>query len=238
MLRTTTRITALLSAAACAASGYAATAKVLGHLGQTVETAIIRSKPSTKGGIYHRAKAFEYIIIKDVKQSGWLGVVMSDMRTGYIKADLVARLPYEVTTQTAEQPRSTGSGRDLGTPASRSEIANYALNFVGTPYKWGGNDINRGIDCSGFVKVLYGKIGVDLPRTAAEQATVGTKIERLEDLQAGDRLYFWDRKRGKIGHTGIYMGNGYFVHSSSNHRGVATDVLSEKWRKMLVAARR
>jgi cell wall-associated NlpC family hydrolase len=104
--------------------------------------------------------------------------------------------------------------------------------------------LTNGIDCSGFVQQLFGKIGVDLPRTAAEQAKVGKKIERLEDLQPGDRLYFWDKKRGKIGHTGIFLGffkdgGAYFIHSSTNNKGVDTDDLrSKKWLNMLVAARR
>jgi len=68
---------------------------------------------------------------------------------------------------------------------------------------------------------------------------VGTPVTRLEDLQPGDRLYFWDAKRGMIGHTGIYLGGGYFVHSSRGHGGVNTDYLGQKkWLNILVAARR
>ncbi|MBI3720982.1 MAG: C40 family peptidase, partial [Fimbriimonas ginsengisoli] len=120
-----------------------------------------------------------------------------------------------------------------------SALAQYSLNFVGAPYQWGGNSTMTGIDCSGFVKQIYGAIGVSLPRTAAEQVSVGQPILRLEDLQSGDRLYFWDSRRGKVGHTGIYLGNGYFVHSSSGKGGVSTDYLgAKKWLKLLVAARR
>jgi cell wall-associated NlpC family hydrolase len=154
---------------------------------------------------------------------------------GYIKSSAVAKLPYDVTAATNG---TTTAGGGVGTPNSRSEIANYALKYQGTKYVWGGNNLTEGIDCSGFVQQLYGKIGVSLPRTAAEQALVGTAIHNLEDLQPGDRLYFWEKKRNKIGHTGIYMGNGYFVHSSRGKNGVSTDVLNEKWRKILVAARR
>ncbi|MCG9894787.1 MAG: C40 family peptidase, partial [Fimbriimonadaceae bacterium] len=118
------------------------------------------------------------------------------------------------------------------------------FNYIGTRYVWGGNSLTGGIDCSGFVKELYEGIGVNLPRTAREQARVGKPIERLEDLRAGDRLYFWDRRRGYIGHTGIFLGyhpdgGAYFIHSSSNNRGVATDDLrNPKWRNILVGARR
>lgn len=64
-------------------------------------------------------------------------------------------------------------------------------------------------------------------------------ITRYEDLQPGDRLYFWSTSRNKVGHTGIYLGNGYFSHSSTTNGGVATDNLGNPhWQKMLVAARR
>jgi cell wall-associated NlpC family hydrolase len=219
----------------------------LGQLGQALKATSIYSKATTKSRVYYRVPAYEYLIVKPAIK-GWVPVVMEDGRTGYISASKVAVLPWEVTrakpaVKSAVATRTAGSRTSRSgsgvTSDAKAGIANYALNYVGTPYKWGGNDLNRGIDCSAFVQQLYGKIGVDLPRTAAEQALVGQKIMRLEDLVAGDRLYFWDKKRGKIGHTGIYMGNGYFVHSSTNNRGVATDDLrNQKWRNMLVSARR
>jgi cell wall-associated NlpC family hydrolase len=87
---------------------------------------------------------------------------------------------------------------------------------------------------------MFGEVAhIQLPRTAAEQVKVGQPVRRLDELRAGDRLYFWDKKRGKVGHTGIYLGGGYFVHSSRSHNGVATDYLgSRTWLNMLVAARR
>ncbi len=219
-------------------------ADVLGHLGQTVKATPILSRPSTKAGVYHRAQPYEYLIIRASRYKGWIAVVMQQGKIGYIKADTVARLPFEVVrSQTQGERGTSGEWRvqELGTSATRAQLAEYAEDFARrhkTPYKWGGNDLYNGIDCSAFVKTMYGKIGINLPRTAAEQARVGQKITRYEDLQPGDRLYFWDRKRGKIGHTGIYLGNGMFVHSSSNNRGLATDRLNEKWQKILVDARR
>ena len=149
---------------------------------------------------------------------------MSNGIYGYVRASKVAKLPQLV--------------RQASGNASRAAAAKKGLNYIGTPYVWGGDSITSGIDCSGFVKKLYGDIGINLPRTAAEQAKVGTRITRLEDLKAGDRLYFWEKKRATIGHTGLYLGNGYFVHSSRGHNGVNTDQLTEKWQRILVAARR
>ena len=75
------------------------------------------------------------------------------------------------------------------------------------------------------------------------RATTTAILDRLNWLvdgaKAGDRLYFWDSKRGIVGHTGIYLGKGYFEHSSRTHRGVDTDYLGDpKWMRILVAARR
>jgi cell wall-associated NlpC family hydrolase len=85
---------------------------------------------------------------------------------------------------------------------------------------------------------MYGKIGIELPRTAAEQALVGEPITRLEQLRKGDRLYFCDKSRHRIDHTGMYMGDGTFIHSSHGKGGVAITPLTRSWLSILVAARR
>lgn len=220
----------------------AAAESVIGRLGQTTAGTTIHSSQSSKARVYYRANAYDYLIVRPAKSGTyWTPVVMEDGRLGYIRTSKVVVLPYNVTLDNVQQPsRSASKSRTpvAGTDA-RAQIARYSMEYIGTPYVWGGNDLNKGIDCSGFVQQLYGSIGVSLPRTAREQALVGKKIERKEDLLPGDRLYFWDSKRGRIGHTGIYLGNGYFCHSSTNNHGVATDDLrNPKWEKMLVAARR
>ncbi len=238
-LRVTTLVLALAPVLALASD------PVLGRLGQALDSTPIYSRASSNSRVYYRVKSYEYLIVRTAANgSTYTPVVMENKQLGYIRTNKVAVLPYNVTASRTFTNRggNTTSRSGSATAASsdaKAGIAQYALKYTGTPYKWGGNNLNSGIDCSAFVQQLFGKIGVNLPRTAAEQARVGQKIERLEDLQPGDRLYFWDKKRGKIGHTGIYMGNGYFVHSSVNNRGVATDDLrNEKWRNMLVAARR
>lgn len=227
------------------ATGFAGQTKVvLGKLGQATSASAIHFRPSSSSGVYYRVQAYQYLIVRQGPSASWTKVLMSNGRYGYVSANAVAELPYEIVqkpgNREASRPAALMSrGGAVARGGEGAQAANYALNFIGTPYKWGGNDEYNGIDCSGFVKKVYGTIGESLPRTAAEQATVGQPIERLEDLRAGDRLYFWDSKRGKIGHTGIYLGNTYFVHASSGHGQVATDYLgSAKWLRMLVAARR
>lgn len=224
---------AAVLAVAILSSSLSSAANVLGKLGQAVQNVRIHASPNSKSRLFYTAKQFQYLVVTPGPKS-WVKVLMANGVFGYAKSDFVAVLPYDVTPKTQSPKRDSAVNM-----SSRSAMANYALKFTGTPYKWGGNDLNNGIDCSAFVQKLYGMIGTNLPRTAAEQARKGTPITRMEDLQVGDRLYFWEKRRNKIGHTGIYLGNGYFVHSSSGKGGVSTDYLgAEKWRRILVAARR
>lgn len=214
---------------------------VVGKLGQALKQVPIRAKPTTSARTYYKVKPYEYLVINAFNDK-YHKVLLQNGAQGYVETSSVARLPYDVTMDKPTKGKGSvagSTGRDLGTITSRSQAAQISTSFNGTPYKWGGNDPNAGIDCSAFVKYLYGQIGINLPRTAAQQVTVGKVVSKLEDLQAGDRLYFWSKSRGKIGHTGIYLGNGYFSHSSSSRGGVATDHLGDpKWKNILVAARR
>lgn len=223
--------------------------KVIGKLGQVVKSSPIRSSMNSKAHVYSKTQDYQYLVVNSTKSASWLAVKLVNGKNGYIKAEDVAILPYEVTVPVSRPAGSTTSRNgSRSTVQTGSKEVDYVLNqsfrYVGTRYKWGGNSLTGGIDCSGFVKELYEKIGVNLPRTAREQARVGQPITRLEDLRAGDRLYFWDKKRGYIGHTGIFLGyhadgGAYFIHSSSGRKGVATDDLRNSyWRNSLVAARR
>lgn len=221
----------------------------IGKLGQAVEDAPIRSNMDSKANVLSRAKPFQYLVINKTKFEAWYSVVLVNGRLGYVSAEHVAELPYDVqvpknfnlTSRSGSPNRSATANVN---PTDKQGLLQQSLQYVGTPYKWGGNSLTGGIDCSGFVKELYEGLGVNLPRTAREQATVGKPIDRLEDLQPGDRLYFWDKKRGYIGHTGIFMGfhpdgGAYFIHSSSSRKGVAVDDLrNPTWRNTLVGARR
>ncbi|CAN5390929.1 C40 family peptidase [soil metagenome] len=225
-----------LSFALIAVAIPSAHAEIIAQLGQSIRPSIIRKSPNSRAGIWYKPKAYQYVLVASQEGNGWNKVVMSNGADGFIRTEDVALLPQRYRVTRGAPTRSTG--REVGNLTSRSGAARAGLNYVGVPYKWGGNDLLNGIDCSGFVKKLYGAIGIELPRTAAEQAQVGMKIDNFQDLQAGDRLYFWDGKKGKIGHTGLYLGNGFFVHSSSGHHGVNTDPLNARWQKLLVAARR
>jgi len=211
---------------------------LLGYLGQSVSSTRIYASPNSHARVFSHIPTGHYLILKSSEQNKYDEVLMQNGIYGYVPASAVKVLPYEVRAKAAPTLASRGRRIPVGDAGSRASMADYALEFVDKiPYKWGGTTAS-GIDCSGFVQKMSGAIGVSLPRTAAEQALVGIPIYRLEDLQKGDRLYFWESKRGMIGHTGIYLGDGRFVHSSHGRGGVETDYLTASWRRILVAARR
>ena len=92
-----------------------------------------------------------------------------------------------------------------------TEVATQALSYLGQPYVWGGENPRTGFDCSGLVHFLYAQHGISLPRVADAQARVGASIPP-SGLQAGDAVFFADSS-GYIGHEGLYLGNGQFVHA-------------------------
>lgn len=95
------------------------------------------------------------------------------------------------------------------------QIVAYAKQYLGTPYVWGGNGPNC-FDCSGFTKYVYSHFGYNLNRTASAQLKNGVSVSRSE-LQAGDLVFFYNGKVSTpVSHVGIYIGNGDFIHASSN----------------------
>lgn len=101
----------------------------------------------------------------------------------------------------------------------RSQVVNYALQFVGGRYVWGGNDPHTGADCSGFVKYVLSHVaGVGLPRTSREQAKTGRSVKSSE-MRPGD-LIFYTNSKGTVNHVAMYIGNGQIVHAASRRSGI------------------
>ena len=100
----------------------------------------------------------------------------------------------------------------------RVDLCEYALEFVGNPYVWGGTSLTKGADCSGFVLSVFKKFGVSLPHHSGSQAKEGTKI-KAADLQPGD-LVFYANSSGTINHVAIYIGGGQVIHASSPETGI------------------
>jgi len=113
-----------------------------------------------------------------------------------------------------------------------------AMGFLGVPYKRGGNSVETGFDCSGFVRAMYEQtIGLVLPRRAHEQAAATEIIDRA-DLKPGDLVFFNTMKRA-FSHVGIYVGDGKFIHSPRSGQQVRVeDMRVAYWQTRFNGARR
>jgi cell wall-associated NlpC family hydrolase len=111
------------------------------------------------------------------------------------------------------------SDSDSGSSSSGSEIANYALNFVGNPYVYGGTSLTNGTDCSGFVQSIYSHFGYSISRTSSSQSQSAGKEVSVSDLQAGD-LIFYCNGGGSVSHVAMYIGGGKVVHASNPRDGI------------------
>ncbi len=99
----------------------------------------------------------------------------------------------------------------------RVDICQYAKEFIGNPYVWGGTSLTKGADCSGFVQSVFKKYGVKLPRNSRAQANCGTTI-KVSEAKPGDLIFYGKGKT--INHVAIYIGNGQVVHASSPKTGI------------------
>ena len=104
-----------------------------------------------------------------------------------------------------------------GDSSTGQSIVDYACQFVGNPYVWGGTSLTNGADCSGFAQSVFANFGIYLPRTAASQSGSGTSVD-LSNIQAGDLLFY--SGGGGIDHVSIYMGGGQVVHASNSTDGI------------------
>lgn len=124
-------------------------------------------------------------------------------------------------TAPVQAPTSSGSG--IG-----NEVVNYAMQFVGNPYVYGGSSLTNGTDCSGFVMSVYKNFGVSLPHSSSADRSQGYDVGGLSNAQPGDIVCY-------SGHVGIYAGNGKIVHASTSKTGI---IVSDANYRNVLAVRR
>jgi hypothetical protein len=96
--------------------------------------------------------------------------------------------------------------------ASEQGVVSEAYKYLGVPYQWGGTDPSKGLDCSGLTQLVYKNLGIDLPRTASQQATSGQAVASLADARPGDLVFFdYSSSRPGVDHVGIYVGDGKMI---------------------------
>ena len=165
---------------------------------------------------------------------GYVSMDYVTLSTEFVKAESVeeekARLAKEEEARKAakeaakkkteenassKKKTTTDGGKTYANPtgSSGSDVAQFALQFVGNPYVYGGTSLTNGADCSGFVMSVYKNFGVSLPHSSAADRSVGASVNGLENAQPGDVVCY-------SGHVGIYIGNGQIVHASTSKTGI------------------
>ncbi|MEA4920242.1 MAG: NlpC/P60 family protein [Clostridiaceae bacterium] len=182
----------------------------------------VRSAPSTSSDIVTRLSKGSTVKIIGIN-SGWFKI-QSSSYTGYIHPDYVEVVANSISGSTASSGTASSSQSSV---SSRQQIIDYASTLLGTPYVYGGAS-PKGFDCSGFTKYVYSHFNISLPHSSSSQYKSSvTKISRSE-LQVGDLVFFSSGGSG-VGHVGIYVGGGSFIHAPSAGKSVCYDSLDSSY---------
>ena len=170
----------------------------------------VREEPNTDSEVVDQVATGEEIpVLEDLGE--WVKVEM-DGEERYVKAEFV-----EVGEKLRDALTLTEARYGEGVSDVRVAVVDYATQFVGNPYVWGGTSLTHGADCSGFVMSVMANYGVGLPHSSAAQANCGTRVG-LDELKPGDLIFYGSGRR--IGHVAIYIGNGQICHASNKRTGI------------------
>lgn len=199
----------------------------------TTDVLNVRTEPNTESKIWTQIVKDERYPVVD-QQDGWVQIDLGSVdeedggQDGDEKAYISTRdnnveVRYalnEAIKFTPSKDNGSSGGGSSTKQSRRSQLVNYALQFVGNRYVWGGTSLTNGVDCSGFTMRVMEKFGVSLPHYSGSQAQMGKKVTSAT-MQPGD-LIFYAGSNGKVNHVAIYIGNGRIVHAASRRSGIKT----------------
>lgn len=170
----------------------------------------VRSEPNTDSMILTTMAEGEKLeVIEEL--DGWIKVSLDD-EEAYICADYAI---VEQNLDTAVTMTELQYGQ--GVSNVRIDLCQYAKQFIGNKYVWGGASLTNGTDCSGFTMSVYKQYGITLPHSSVAQSKMGSAVS-LSEAKPGDLVFY--AKGGTVNHVGIYIGNGQVVHASNPKQGI------------------
>lgn len=177
----------------------------------STETLKVREQPNTSSPVITMIPKNEELEVVEIMENGWIKFMLDD-EEAYVSGEFV-----KVEERLEKAATMTELLYGQGVSDVRVDLVQYAKKFVGNPYVWGGTNLTKGADCSGYTLSVFKKYGISLPHHAASQAKMGTKIS-LAEAQPGDLVFY--AKNGAINHVAIYIGGGQVVHASSPKTGI------------------
>lgn len=218
----------------------------------TTTTLKVRSEASLEASVIGLVPlAEELVVVEEVE--GWVKVSVEEgegyvsteyvtLRTDFVEAESKEeeeqRLAEEAAARAAAQQAAAQAISNkttttavpviTGDSSMGVAVAEYACQFVGNPYVWGGTSLTNGADCSGFVMSVYANFGVSLPHSSTADRTQGYAVDGLANAQPGDLVCY-------SGHVALYIGNNQIVHASSSKTGI---IISNADYKTVLAVRR
>ena len=214
----------------------------------TTDALKVRKEASTECSVLTLITYGNQAVVLDESIAGWVQVQYGSY-VGYVSADYVsldtvysyaesreeeaARLAAEAEARRRQEEanrQQASSNKTYNSPSGTSgqAVVDYAVQFVGNPYVWGGTSLTNGADCSGFVMKVYEAFGVSLPHSSYKLRSVGYAVSAA-DVRPGDIICY-------SGHVAIYMGDGKIVHASNKKDGIK---ITYNWQyKQVLAIRR
>ena len=224
----------------------------------TTTTLYVRTEPTTESSVLGMVPIEDELVVSDETDGwvqvdveegiGWVSTEFVELHTEFVQAEskeeeerrlakeeaerrkareaAAAKAAQKQASSGSQAPAATyavGSGSEMGVA-----VAEYALQFVGNPYVYGGTSLTDGADCSGFVMSVYENFGVSLPHSSAADRSQGYSVGSLEEAQPGDLICY-------SGHVALYIGDNQIVHASTAKTGI---IVSRADYKKILAVRR
>lgn len=182
-----------------------------------------RKQPTSNGEVISKLTINKEVEIIE-KNNGWTKIKTNN-EIGYVETKTISETKIQVTTRSATYRTANTTNttaidvtNEAPATASQADVVAFAKQFVGYRYVMGGAS-PAGFDCSGFTQYVFAHFGYSIARTPSAQAGNGIAVEK-SDLQPGDLICFANSRGGSIGHAGLYIGGGKFVHAANSRRGV------------------